>query len=212
MWKLIGGVFCIKSLGTLTVVFPNVTISPMSANERDRQLSLQVQADIPAALGMSVGIFEDAFPQAESQPREYQGLYDYALYVTNIGKLSLDTQMSLIGGVNYISDRVTQWDQKPPLAPYVAWTNGGISNRNKSVDIVRRSLPRNARGAVISEGILQALVHPDTVKGYALDLPGSSVGAVRAANLSWFSDRPKLIDYWTDNANPVFGSLVAGSK
>lgn len=182
------------------------------SNERDRQLATQVQADVPAALGIKVGKFEDTFPQLTEQPREYAGLYDFPLIVTAINTLSLDEQMSLIGGVNYISDLVTQWDQKPPRAPYVAWTNGGISNRNKSVDIVRRSFARNARGGVISEGILQAMVHPDTVKGYALDLPGSSVGAGGAASLSWFFDQPRLHGGWTGNAFPYFGSLVAGSK
>lgn len=180
--------------------------------ERERQLSIHLDNYVHEALDMHKDVYVNAFPVAVSQPEEFSHRYDIPLFVTAIHALPLDVQMSFIGGVNLISEDIMQWGQRPPRAPYMIWNNGGISNRNKSVVTVRRLLPRDSRGSVISEGIFQTLVRPESVRGFTLDLPGSSVGRESVASLSFTSDQPKLFDDWPDRAFPGCGSLVCNKE
>ena len=181
-------------------------------SERERQLIIHLDNYVYEALGMHKDAYVRAFPDALLQPNEFSHRYDFPLFVTAFDTLPLDVQMSFVGGVNLIRERVIQWGSKPPRTPYVIWTNGGISNRNKSVVTVRRFLPRDSRGSVISEGIIQTLIYPDSVKGFTLDLPGSSVGRESVASLSFTSDQPKLFDDWPDRAFPGCGSLVCNKE
>lgn len=142
----------------------------------------------------------------------FEQRYDYPIIVTAIATLPLDLQMDIIGGVNLIDEQVLNWGERPPRAPYVTWTNGGINTRNKSVVTVRHFLPKDARGGVITEGIIQTLVHPESVMGFTLDLPGSSIGMESVASISWKSDPPKLFADWPDRAFPGCGSLVCNKE
>jgi hypothetical protein len=179
------------------------------SRERERQLNTHLEHHLYEALSVSKDRYVDRFPEMIVPPDEIALMYKFPLIVTEINKLPLDVQMSLIGGVNLVEERIIQWGERPPKPPYVTWTNGGVSNRNKSVDEVRARLSRRSRASTVSEGILLALVHPEVVRGYGVDLPGSSVGTESVASLSWVNREPTLYDDWVDRQFPNFGSLVS---
>lgn len=182
------------------------------SRERDRQLNIHLDHYVYNALGVKKDSYVKHFPYIDEQKEQFLYGYDYPIIVTAIETLPLDVQMDIIGGVNLIVEQVLNWGKRPPRAPYATWTNGGISTRNKSVATVRHFLPKDTRGGVITEGIIQTLVHPESVMGFTLDLPGSSIGMESVASLSWSSGQPKLFADWPDRAFPGCGSLVCNKE
>lgn len=187
------------------------------AEELDLEVEWQNQATNLASLfagelGLTQEEYITSLPKFEPQPDNWKGRFDIPVIVET--RVPLKRMVKLAGifadfGVASIQD----WQEgksKTPKAPYATWLNDGISNLNKSVDTVRKSLKSDERGATVYDGVALYLKNPEILGNHYLDLPGSRVGSGRAPFLLRWGGQPRLRRSLVGDANPRYGSLVAG--
>ncbi len=151
-------------------------------------------------------------PTFEPQLENYKGRFDIPVIVET--RISLKKMVELVGirayfGVNSIKD----WGKgtfKTPDVPYTAWVNDGISNLNKPVSEIRKSLKQDERGATIYDGVALYLRYPEILENHFLDFPGSQVPSSFAPSLHLWLGLPMLDRYFISHADSKFGSVVAG--
>lgn len=152
-------------------------------------------------------------PKLKLQPKEYEGRFDVPVIVET--RVPLKRMLELAGiACGFGVDSIGDWreDQsKTPKKPYVAWLSSIVSYRRGSVEIVRKSLQADERGANIYDGLALFLQDPKLL-GHPfhryLDLPGSQVGISKCPYLR--SRKPNLNDISIAYEYPSHCSVVAG--
>lgn len=153
-------------------------------------------------------------PRFDLQPKEYKGRLDIPVIVET--RVPLKRMLALAGIDTYFDvDLIKDWEKgrfRTPKAPYITWLNDGSANLNKSVANVRVALRSDERGGTDFDGIALYLKDPKILEHHFLDLPGSQVGSGSAPYLGHWDGRPRLDRLFVDDANPRYGSVVAGIK
>ncbi len=98
--------------------------------------------------------------------------------------------------------------------PHLIWMHDGHQILGKSVENVRKSLPRNTRPSTQLDGISLSIVYEgfrNALKSHVIDLPGTAVGAVGAPYLDDWLGVPRLYHGFVGGAHPYDGSALSGS-
>jgi hypothetical protein len=166
-------------------------------------------------LNVSKGKLKDKIMElVNPQPECFKGRFDIPVIV--FGQIPAEVQAKLAGVKYYLKGlNVRDWEEDPrgyitPERAYMTWMQPGRKNLLRSIERVRSTLDPDERGATIYDGIGLYIARPNILTDHYVDLPGTSVGSDRAANLGLRGGGPRLSDGFTGNAAPGFGSATCG--
>jgi len=196
---------------------------PLEKDEEkaDRDLSIEWERQVKGyfklgfhkELNLSEEEYRDSLPKFTPQPEAYKGRFDIPVLVET--RIPVKKQAELAGLRYYSAEAVRDWEDDPkgyqtPETPYITWMQDGRNYRKWTVDNFRRAMAEDERGATEFDGVALFIKNPKILQHHSIDLPGTSVGSVRAACLLLWFDEPGLRAYLVGNAHPNFGSASCG--
>ena len=172
---------------------------------RSIQLSRLIQLGYAAAAGLSKDAFAKLIPVPENK--------DGALLVIPSNIISIDKQMEMVGGRNYLNlDSLKDTVLTPDRPYWVYGVENGKKMLGKSPDAcVKDFLKQCRRGLTVIEGINLIAQYPDVLKDHYIDLPGSRCSALSVPFLNLSGDEPGLFDSFSSNVLSSCGSASCGS-
>jgi len=134
-------------------------------------------------------------------------------------RLDIEKICELLGIIPDFNQTFEDFDPKKARTEKVYWVRlqDGKLNRNKSVQTCREKFKKYELGLTLHEGLAFFAQNPGAFLNWAMAITGSvnRSNRNRAAQLSWFHDRPKLFDHNDGREVPDAGSgyrLVTGAR
>ncbi|MFA6146386.1 MAG: DUF5701 family protein [Patescibacteria group bacterium] len=171
----------------------------------EEQITNFLKLGYPKAAGMTEKKFISMIPLSENRPGK--------LLIIPANLVSIDKQMKLINGTNYLNLSSHKDLIETPKTPY--WIYGvenGKKMLGKDPDTCVGIFKKEKRRELITvEGIAIVVQDPDVLKDHYIDLPGSRYGSDRVPSLLLYDDGPRVICLDSDGAVSHYGSASCGS-